>query len=666
MGQSTSSQQSSGTSPPHPFARFRRWSRSHVITEEHGSASNTLAGETRRTRRHRPRSTNRLSRLLHSTSNEQSSPEGRSSRLQRARNSLTLDSSDMSRRDPLRWHPSILPAARYAALTAAEEDDEDGDNDNDDPTPPRQLTLPDIQVPDLGLDFVDLTTSVTGPAAARTPSSRRSSLRLPDRLTGLAGLADRLPSMRHSRTGGGIHPFLRRRRSLDRVRPGEDSTAFLSRLLSVAAATTAATLLEADVHDMPEARGTTIGGDEGTFDTFLQSLEDGRLASALRSGNQTGGASGEGDNAAAGHLPVNFFRMFRFGSGAPTQGNRAANADGGATDGRLVPVIIVGIRAVNHNTFHGSREHTSLPPFDLLPGFPPSPLEHGGGFLDGNAPRNSTRFSHRRRASVGGISSIPYDAQRHSRVPESRPRSMVSDSSSWPRPPPATPASPSLSNPTSTNTTPAATVPTSRRSSFAATPRRESIIRTTTTTTLETTTEETPLAPRTARQRRLSDPDYSRSAYAARRNGIVEPDHPPTQNSRSWIIYVLGGSYPEGHPILTTPSLYSDSPTYEDMMLLSALLGPVKPPVASEDDVAEAGGIYRIEPSAANAGALVATGLMNQDSILLMPDQRCLVCLCDFEKQEEARRLVKCGHLFHRECIDEVRRNCSECVTSAD
>jgi len=92
----------------------------------------------------------------------------------------------------------------------------------------------------------------------------------------------------------------------------------------------------------------------------------------------------------------------------------------------------------------------------------------------------------------------------------------------------------------------------------------------------------------------------------------------------------------------------------------------VKPPVASEDDVAEAGGIYRIEPSAANAGALVATGLMNQDSILLMPDQRCLVCLCDFEKQEEARRLVKCGHLFHRECIDEVRRNCSECVTSAD
>jgi hypothetical protein len=33
-----------------------------------------------------------------------------------------------------------------------------------------------------------------------------------------------------------------------------------------------------------------------------------------------------------------------------------------------------------------------------------------------------------------------------------------------------------------------------------------------------------------------------------------------------------------------------------------------------------------------------------------------LVCLCDFEESEEARKLVNCGHLFHRVCIDQVRQ----------
>jgi hypothetical protein len=180
-----------------------------------------------------------------------------------------------------------------------------------------------------------------------------------------------------------------------------------------------------------------------------------------------------------------------------------------------------------------------------------------------------------------------------------------------------------------------------------------------------------------------------------RRNGVVEPDNisslsrsssgnatesanPEDRNgdSRSWIIYVLGGSYPENHPILTTPSLFTENPTYEDMMLLSTLLGPAKAPVATEDDVQNAGGIYELvvaepvedsatttaDPASSDRLMAIVTaetkGENDPDRVYLEAGHRCLVCLCDFEIKETARRLAKCGHLFHKECIDHVSLNC--------
>ena len=170
---------------------------------------------------------------------------------------------------------------------------------------------------------------------------------------------------------------------------------------------------------------------------------------------------------------------------------------------------------------------------------------------------------------------------------------------------------------------------------------------------MEPTEEEEPqTTTRSPRQRRLSESDFTRyGAGAPRRRGVVEPDNNPGEGSRSWIIYVLGGSYPENHPILTTPSLFTDSPTYEDMMLLSSILGPAKAPVASEGDVAAAPGLFRIVRS---VSGLVAEEVEGDETIELAGDARCLVCLCDFEAQEEARKLVKCEHLFHKVCIDQV------------
>jgi len=45
--------------------------------------------------------------------------------------------------------------------------------------------------------------------------------------------------------------------------------------------------------------------------------------------------------------------------------------------------------------------------------------------------------------------------------------------------------------------------------------------------------------------------------------------------------------------------------------------------------------------------------------------ERCLICLADYETSDEVRRLDKCKHVYHRECIDEWlttgRNSCPMC-----
>ncbi|PSK34163.1 hypothetical protein B9Z65_8489 [Elsinoe australis] len=671
MGNSASSQTPQAGNA-HSDSQTRRrstiWRRSSAVRP---SESLETAHDTPRPRTNRPRpaSANRLSQLIQQQSapsressthdHDHSARPSLSSRLQRpSRHSVFLDASQSlfprGRRNATTAHHQDLWPSEQRGASAARSSNTSSRQQTD-------IVLPNVDLPDLDLDFTQTSSTASGPATQRSPS-RRSSMRIP------SGIADRLGlrSQRQSAAAATSNVLSRRRRSP--IQPGEDSTALLSRLLSVAAAATAATLLEGSEQSMAEARGTAGDGDDGTFDSFLQSLESGRLAAALRQGTQ----AQEGAAPGSGQPPLNFFRMFRFNPTA-TRNSRQAQQNG---DNRMVPIIIVGIRAVSPNANVGGSEDTGVPPFlDALSTLPTTPFNANNlasEISDGlRGPQNGTRFSHRRRASMSGLSRFPsgYDNQRHHRSPEgTRPHSVASELASWPRPPPATPASPNLSTVNSRSNTPAPTVPTSRRSSFSGTARRESIIRTTTTTTLETTTESTPARTRPTRPRRASDAERRNSGYASRRNGFVEPDgNVPSDNTRSWIIYVLGGSYPENHPILTTPSLFTDSPTYEDMMLLSTLLGPAKPPVATENDVASAGGLYQIRVGAndKNEPVLVAFADESDERIELAPEQRCLVCLCDFEKEEEARKLTDCGHLYHRECIDEWltkgRNSCPLC-----
>ncbi|KAF4553081.1 Ring finger domain-containing protein 8 [Elsinoe fawcettii] len=644
------------------------WRRSSAVRPSE-SLETVHANPRPRTNRPRPASVNRLSQLFPQSSqghessaqdHDHSARPSLASRLQRSRQSIFLSPQSLFPRSPSRnasgTPQDLWPSEQRGAATATSAAHSSSHHQRTD------ITLPDVRLPELDLDFSQTHSTASGPATQRPPS-RRSSIRLP------SGIADRLGlrSQRQSVASATSNVLSRRRRSP--IGPGEDSTALLSRLLSVAAAATAATLLEGSDQSMAEARGTAGDGDDGTFDSFLQSLESGRLAAALRQGTQAHESAAPG----SGQPPLNFFRMFRFNPTAASRNSRHQQN----SDNRMVPIIIVGIRAVSPGSNVGGSEDTGVPPFlDALSTLPTTPFNANNlasEISDGlRGPQNGTRFSHRRRASMSGLSRFPsgYDNQRHHRSPDrTRPQSVASEIASWPRPPPATPASPNLSTVNSRSNTPAPTVPTSRRSSFSGTPRRESIIRTTTTTTLETTSEDVPAArARPSRPRRASDAERRHSSYASRRHGFVEPEvTAPTDNTRSWIIYVLGGSYPENHPILTTPSLFTDSPTYEDMMLLSTLLGPAKPPVATETDVAAAGGVYQIRVGVNDKSEPILVAYANEgsDRIELAHEERCLVCLCDFEKEEEARKLNECGHLYHRECIDEWltkgRNSCPLC-----
>jgi hypothetical protein len=172
----------------------------------------------------------------------------------------------------------------------------------------------------------------------------------------------------------------------------------------------------------------------------------------------------------------------------------------------------------------------------------------------------------------------------------------------------------------------------------------------------------------TARQRRRSDSEFARrpelGSGAARRNGVVEPDHPPVGAGRSWLIYVVGTNVSPDHPAFTMPSLFTDNPSYEDMQMLSTLLGPVKPPVATQEDVRSAGGLFRLS---LQDSCLIGQPLSGADSasLLISQGERCLICLSDYAASEEVRRLDKCQHSYHRDCIDEWlttgRNSCPMC-----
>ena len=520
----------------------------------------------------------------------------------------------------------------------------------------------------------------------------------------------------------------------------------LQRLLSVAAAATAASLMggnpEAAVNDLRRT-AVAVDGEDGSFDNFLQALRNGRLASHLGR-NSTG--NGDGSNGNTGDSNTNsldFFRMFRFGPSNASSVRRSAPAAtttsstvnndqntslASDTSGsspnrasdpetRTVSILIVGIRSLNQD----ADPQTTADGTDAMPSFIDAltnlnttinvGLQDAGSDMNVGSPGTRLGLSalaRRRRASMGGLftgadrtrrprlsnigrplseigpSSMPADAstiteglgassgglrddetqqtllqeQDLDDVPEI-PQETSGDLPSFvPAIDYANNSSPILSSRSSSRARLRESWRQSWRDSWHSSRSRNDFLSSNRRSVIDSVPEDDQQPPSRWSRRRSQSDALRYGSGSSRRNGVVEPDHLSADGNRSWIIYVLGGSYPEDHPILTTPSLFTENPTYEDMLLLSSLLGPAKPPVAQQEDVDSSGGLFQFETMGEKHVARAALGDQSDDGyreiITIEPSQQCLICLCTYAESEIARRLGDCGHLFHRECIDEV------------
>ncbi|KAG0149412.1 hypothetical protein CROQUDRAFT_669270 [Cronartium quercuum f. sp. fusiforme G11] len=147
---------------------------------------------------------------------------------------------------------------------------------------------------------------------------------------------------------------------------------------------------------------------------------------------------------------------------------------------------------------------------------------------------------------------------------------------------------------------------------------------------------------------------------------VLENAIPATVNTppaRSWLIFVLAGLYPSTHPIFTAPTLFipgtspiNGSPhpfasggsglDYETMLRLAELIGQAKPPTATASQIEDAH-LRTLDSTTELAG------LVNEGSVLANTAEKCLICLTEYGEEEEEMRLLKCKHLFHRKCIDQ-------------
>ncbi|KKY26281.1 putative ring finger protein [Phaeomoniella chlamydospora] len=420
-------------------------------------------------------------------------------------------------------------------------------------------------------------------------------------------------------------PHSLRSRSTRIIRPREQPP--LAQVLHLAASAIAAQLSGHGGSSMSNMQPLAGNGFDGTIQSFVQTLQ--QAASAQARGN------GDHNEADDGHLPpVNFLRVFSFpnsetgnGTNNPIDGDSSnpnnglasdrMDLDQGNPDDRTVTLVLVGVRSMPHGegTTGDDRNPagTSLDALLNLPFLPPSNLLRNG--------------------SSGALLRSPRG----------------------PSPPPSTPAAMSsgqstpIRRPSSASAMQPPTLPDLSEDPSTSNPR-------------EATSADS------SHYRRRSDSEFARrpelSSGATRRNGVVEPDTNTTPSGgRSWLIYVVGTNVSPDHPAFTMPSLFTDNPSYEDMQLLSSMLGPVKPPVATQSDVVSSGGLYRL---VVNGSSLVAQPQSGDlQPITMQIGERCLICLCDYEGVEEVRQLNKCKHVYHRECIDEWlttgRNSCPLC-----
>jgi hypothetical protein len=181
--------------------------------------------------------------------------------------------------------------------------------------------------------------------------------------------------------------------------------------------------------------------------------------------------------------------------------------------------------------------------------------------------------------------------------------------------------------------------------------------------------------------------DALRNLRPGRRNGSSTTNANDRAASRTFLIYVIGGYYPPNHHIVTgtdgmdsydalwfvSLSFYISGILTQGYRELAALIGQVKPPTATPEDI-EKSGLQIIKSTDISQYATedkVASNCIDRVSFnpptpsfhTLIPHQ-CMICLDDYEPEEDLR-LMSCKHFFHQNCVDkwlQVGRNsCPAC-----
>ncbi|WWD19344.1 hypothetical protein CI109_103803 [Kwoniella shandongensis] len=153
-----------------------------------------------------------------------------------------------------------------------------------------------------------------------------------------------------------------------------------------------------------------------------------------------------------------------------------------------------------------------------------------------------------------------------------------------------------------------------------------------------------------------------RDRFFDRLNPRREHFQPPPQGPlNTYLVYVIGGNYPRSHPILSIPNLVTGGPlTDEEMALVSELMGPAKPPTVERAEIEKSG--LRIV-----RGGDMKT-LRDKEEVLESCVDRCLICLSEYEEEDECR-ILNCRHGYHKECVDQWlstgRNSCPACRSEA-
>ncbi|THU91477.1 hypothetical protein K435DRAFT_863395 [Dendrothele bispora CBS 962.96] len=143
------------------------------------------------------------------------------------------------------------------------------------------------------------------------------------------------------------------------------------------------------------------------------------------------------------------------------------------------------------------------------------------------------------------------------------------------------------------------------------------------------------------------------AGHGAVRGPLLDLDGP---GSRTFLIYVIGGYYPPDHSIVTGEPENLDS--FEALLDLAELLGQVKPPTVSKEEI-ERSGLEVIK--ATQLEEYETNGKISSNCT-----ERCLICLDDYEPEDDLR-VLSCKHGFHMGCVDkwlqEGKNNCPACRT---